>query len=70
MLLLQAPGSFLVVFFEIQYHENISTWLTFFITGVQQVILLILCFYFEIKKRKALKRIMDIQENTSLLHST
>jgi uncharacterized protein with PQ loop repeat len=55
MLLLQAPGSFLVVFFQIRYHENLSSWLTFFVTGVQQIILLILCLVFEIRKRRTKK---------------
>jgi len=52
MLLLQAPGSFLVVYFQaIEYHSNVSTWLTFLITGIQQSILLILCIYYEIQNK-------------------
>jgi len=57
MLLLQAPGSFLVVVFQgIMYKESVSTWLPFFITGVQQVILLIICIVFEVRKRKRLAK--------------
>ena len=59
MLLLQAPGSFLVVIFHIQYHENVSTWLPFFMTGIQQTVLLILCVVYEVKRIRNQKK----QEN-------
>jgi len=53
MLLLQAPGSFMVVVFQLFfYHENVSTWLPFFITGIQQIILLVICIVFEIRNRR------------------
>jgi len=58
MLLLQAPGSFMVVVFQgVLYKENVSTWLPFFITGIQQVILLTICIVFELRKRRQAKSI-------------
>jgi len=56
MLLLQAPGSFIVVIFQgILYRESVSTWLTFLLTGIQQTILLILCLVFEFRRRQKTK---------------
>jgi hypothetical protein len=65
MLLLQAPGSFLVVFFHWRYHESVSTWLPFFITGIQMIFLLGMCIYYEMKKRR--HRSENIQEEQRLL---
>jgi hypothetical protein len=54
MLVLQAPGSFLVVFFQaFEYKHPPSFWLPFLFTGVQQVVLLGLCVYLVIKKRRS-----------------
>jgi hypothetical protein len=48
MLLLQTPGSFLVVIFQgLLYHESVSTWLSFLFTGLQQLVLLILCIIYD-----------------------
>jgi len=57
MLLLQTPGSFLVVIFQgILNHENISTWMPFFLTGIQQSVLLAICIYLEARRYWRKKR--------------
>jgi hypothetical protein len=66
MLMIQAPGSFLVSYFQgVQYRESVSTWLPFFVTGIEQVILLILCIIFLLKKRihEKKQRKWNIQES-------
>jgi hypothetical protein len=40
MILIQAPGNFLVVLFQIQAHANVSTWLPFLVSGIEQLVLL------------------------------
>lgn len=72
MLLLQAPGSFFVVLFQVKisiyfnshrkgiiYKQNVSTWLNYLLTGIQQVILVIECIVFEIRKRRMKKKELD-----------
>jgi uncharacterized protein with PQ loop repeat len=60
MLLLQAPGSFLVVIFQLMYHEAASTWMPYFVTGIQQVVLLGICVWFEIRDRLKRRREGDV----------
>jgi len=66
MLLLQAPGSFLVVIFQFEYHESITTLFPYLLTGIQQILLLIECIVFELRKRWKAKEQEQI-ENKPLL---
>jgi len=71
MLLLQTPGSFLVVLFQgILNHQNISTWMPFFLTGIQQAVLLAICIYLEVRRRLVKRRETpgQLTENTPLIN--
>jgi len=46
MLLIQAPGSFLVVFFQISVGSDLTTWFPYVITFLSQLILVSMCLYF------------------------
>mmetsp|Transcript_26034 Transcript_26034/g.36627 ORF Transcript_26034/g.36627 Transcript_26034/m.36627 type:complete len:313 (-) Transcript_26034:2778-3716(-) len=51
MILLQTPGSFLIVVFQgFLYQAPVITWLPFFVCGVEMVILLVLCVGIRIKE--------------------
>eukprot|EP01119_Soliformovum_irregulare_P020463 TRINITY_DN6628_c0_g1_i1.p1 TRINITY_DN6628_c0_g1~~TRINITY_DN6628_c0_g1_i1.p1 ORF type:complete len:303 (-),score=49.56 TRINITY_DN6628_c0_g1_i1:51-959(-) len=72
MLILQAPGSFLVVIFQgVLEGKSVSTWLAFLLTGIQQMVLLIECliFYFRNKKREQARSING-DEREKLLYET
>jgi len=54
MLLIQAPGSIIIVYFLIFIsHEGVSTWLSFVSSTIQQIILLVLLIYYDRKDKKA-----------------
>eukprot|EP01116_Phalansterium_solitarium_P009840 TRINITY_DN24172_c0_g1_i1.p2 TRINITY_DN24172_c0_g1~~TRINITY_DN24172_c0_g1_i1.p2 ORF type:complete len:278 (-),score=60.30 TRINITY_DN24172_c0_g1_i1:287-1120(-) len=66
MMLLQTPGSFLVVIFQAFFHHaNVSTWLPFFVQGVEQCVVLVMCIVFEIRIR-AKKRKQDQEINSMI----
>jgi len=74
LLLLQAPGSVLVVVFQgVLYRENVSTWLSFVVSGVMQFTLLVMCIIFKLRLRAA-KPVTDSaniqEEKASLLKDT
>jgi len=52
-LLIQIPGSFLVVYYQgIVLHNYWSTWLPYFCSAVQQIILVAQCFYYWVINRR------------------
>jgi len=56
MLLIQFPGSLLVTYFQaFSFHTDVSTWLPYFMSAIQQGILLALCLYFSYKNRNKKK---------------
>eukprot|EP00158_Paraphelidium_tribonemae_P004675 Partr_v1_DN26905_c0_g1_i3_m7372 putative PQ loop repeat protein len=60
-MIMQSPGSFLIVYsLASREGTNISTWITYFITGVLQLILLLLCVSYWVRDRK-LKRKASIK---------
>eukprot|EP00698_Gefionella_okellyi_P007670 TRINITY_DN1876_c0_g1_i1.p1 TRINITY_DN1876_c0_g1~~TRINITY_DN1876_c0_g1_i1.p1 ORF type:complete len:232 (-),score=33.13 TRINITY_DN1876_c0_g1_i1:58-753(-) len=58
MLLIQAPGTALVVIFQAGINRAaLTTWLPFLFSCVQQTVLLIICFVFWFRDRRARKRV-------------
>lgn len=46
-LMIQVPGAFLVIYFQASlYGESVSTWISYLSSGLQQAILLVMCFYY------------------------
>lgn len=68
---MQAPGSFLVVYtLAADPNTNVTTWVTFLVTGLLQTFLLGLCIYYLIRDRKAAVRLIkEDDETTALLAS-
>lgn len=70
MLLIQTPGSFIVVFFQaFMEYSNLSTWFPYFVTGILQIILLLECIFYESKKRfftKSQIKSLDLQDEESI----
>lgn len=55
-MMIQTPGSFLFVYtLAVRPGNNITTWITYLITGILQGTLLIMCIVFQMKE-KALAR--------------
>jgi len=66
MLLIQAPGSFVIIYFLIFVsHESISTWLSYVSAATQQLILLALLYYYARKSRSNMVA-KNIQEDTEI----
>jgi len=70
MILLQAPGSFLVVYFQASSGADVTTWVPYIITGIQQVILAGLCLYFQrlegMRKKEDQKGLLSEESDESL----
>lgn len=65
MLAMQAPGSFIIIFFFIFVsHENISTWLSYVSTACQQILLLSLLCVYDYRAKKAAKN--NKQDDTEI----
>eukprot|EP01095_Lingulamoeba_sp_RSL-Kostka_P016111 TRINITY_DN7732_c2_g1_i1.p1 TRINITY_DN7732_c2_g1~~TRINITY_DN7732_c2_g1_i1.p1 ORF type:complete len:315 (+),score=37.46 TRINITY_DN7732_c2_g1_i1:36-980(+) len=47
MLIIQCPGNFLVVLFQVLYSANFSTWLPFLVAGIEQIILICQIIYYD-----------------------
>ncbi|KAK5577719.1 hypothetical protein RB653_002664 [Dictyostelium firmibasis] len=56
---IQAPGSFLVVFFQIESKQNWSTWVPYLATGIQMIVLIVICVYYLIRDRKKNKKLKE-----------
>eukprot|EP00026_Physarum_polycephalum_P011719 Phypoly_transcript_11960.p1 GENE.Phypoly_transcript_11960~~Phypoly_transcript_11960.p1 ORF type:complete len:321 (+),score=45.38 Phypoly_transcript_11960:112-1074(+) len=53
-LLIQAPGSLVVVYFDaIESHLSWTTWVPFLVSAIQQFILIFMCFYYYLRNRKS-----------------
>lgn len=73
MLAIQAPGSFLVVYFQwFLRGENVSTWISYFLAGVQQVLLLSICLLLVIHRclRRRRQAQLGTLEKAPLMAST
>jgi hypothetical protein len=70
MLLIQAPGSFLTVYYQLfRAHRGASTWLPYLLAGIQQVILIILCAYLRCRSPAAsYQEVMTGSEETQRLY--
>jgi hypothetical protein len=49
--------------FQLMSGENVSTWLNFLVSGIEQVILLVMCIVFEIRKKANKNRFLQIQKD-------
>jgi uncharacterized protein with PQ loop repeat len=69
MLCIQCPGSMLIVYFLIFVsHEQVTTWLSYVSSLVQQIILLILLIYYHFKaKRSVVNMSINTAEKEALL---
>ncbi|KAM9966272.1 hypothetical protein ACTFIR_006477 [Dictyostelium discoideum] len=54
---IQAPGSFLVVYFQIEAKQDWSTWVPYLATGIQMIVLICICVYYLIRDRKKNKKL-------------
>jgi len=55
MLLIQLPGCLSTIFFQaVLDNGDLTTWLPYFVTAVQQSILIIMCLVFYCKKKRGL----------------
>eukprot|EP00026_Physarum_polycephalum_P012922 Phypoly_transcript_13273.p1 GENE.Phypoly_transcript_13273~~Phypoly_transcript_13273.p1 ORF type:complete len:314 (+),score=25.43 Phypoly_transcript_13273:42-944(+) len=72
MLCIQCPGSALIVYFLIfASHEQVTTWLSYVSSLVQQIVLLILLVYYHYKNKPAkVNMSINTHEKESLLNST
>ncbi|KAN0035491.1 hypothetical protein ACTA71_004763 [Dictyostelium dimigraforme] len=62
---IQAPGSFLVVFFQIEAKQNWSTWVPYLATGIQMIILICICVYYIIRDKKKNKKLKEEKDKIS-----
>jgi len=63
MLLLQAPGSFINASFQaFLYNVSISTWFPFFVTGLQQLALLLICVGLKLKEKWNSRTQLEMEE--------
>ncbi|EGC28566.1 hypothetical protein DICPUDRAFT_90885 [Dictyostelium purpureum] len=54
---IQAPGAFLVMYFQIDSKQNWSTWVPYLATGIQMIVLIVICVYYLIRDRKKNKKL-------------
>lgn len=64
MMLLLCPGAFINVIYLSATGQSISTWLSYLVSGLQQIVLLILLVYYSIKEKLAKrKKLMNNESN-------
>jgi len=69
-LLLQAPGSILVVYFQaIMNHKPWTTWAPYFATAVQQFVLIAQCTLYWVQKRRKTKLIKVDEKQPFIIHT-
>ncbi|KAN0036910.1 hypothetical protein ACTFIV_002233 [Dictyostelium citrinum] len=62
---IQAPGSFLVVYFQIEAKQDWSTWVPYLATGIQMIVLICICVYYLIRDRKKNKKLKEDKDKIS-----
>lgn len=62
MMVIQTPGNLVIIIFQILYHQSITTWITYCVTFVEQLIILIMLIYFKCKSPPPLPQIIIEEE--------
>jgi len=68
MLMIQIPGALLVIIFQgLLNHADITTWGPYLISGIQQMILVVMCIIFRQKTKEPpseVERLLTVNESS------
>ena len=59
MFILQTPGNFVIIMFQIMYHQDWTTWISYVITLIEQMLIVIILLVFKFRNRKNIQEISE-----------